>query len=803
MKKIFIFLLFLPLFVSARKFYWSSTGSDSYTTTQAQNPTTPWQTLRKLTQLTTGTNGSTVFRAGDTICFKRGDVFYGSSTDNYCGAYWWYRVGDAYFTAPSGTPDNPIVITNYGDPSLPLPNWLHARAYYPQSFWPQTSEGRGIIEFAGVHDIIIDGIQSNDFRIPEWDKANPGYSGGWIIGEWTKATSTLGSSYTDTTRRTNMVTRFTIKNCKFNNTIYGIQNFAAVDSKITYCTFTNFKSSADTAGINDIMAGAIEGLYGIRVEISHNYIRGAWAKSGRIGSCSGLGGVAFDVFRLYNSRICYNTIVDCNGMMEFGNIDSNEPQGGAQYDTIAFNKIINCEEMAYFHGSAGDVFAGTNHHMSFWNNVVISNNKDRNIGWGMGKDVFNDGQGFTLGTQQPWWFCRNPYSTWNPPNYPLRPTTTTIAGSNIVTVSSSSGIVVGTVAFIENDSLLGRNYQTVTVTNVSGNQLTLSVSATQSRTTTNIQYHLPVEDQTWSVPTNSSFSNYGGKRVTIQYAGDNTLFGSNIDTMFDMRNNIFYWTTGVQGVYDRTRFKRTYNIYCPIGSVRYPTTLGGALQDGEKIIITKIFRDTTANYPEDWDLHLVDTSYGILNSLPTPNFTVDFEGNSIVNKPSIGLYAQYNVVPIPCTFTYGQWSTCSNGLQTRPYTSTPIGCGSTPPIDSIQRACSVPCNFIYSSWSNCINGIQTRTFTSGPLGCIGTPPVDSLQRTCSSVIITSFYYNSSRRSIYINSNTSGNMVINNVLGSTVKTSRYSANGDWVSVRNLPSGSYVATTYNQSILFIKQ
>ena len=47
------------------------------------------------------------------------------------------------------------------------------------------------------------------------------------------------------------------------------------------------------------------------------------------------------------------------------------------------------------------------------------------------------------------------------------------------------------------------------------------------------------------------------------------------------------------------------------------------------------------------------------------------------------------------------------------------------------------------------------------------------------------------------------MVIKNILGSTVKTSRYSANGDWVSVRNLPSGSYVATTYGQSILFIKQ
>ena len=184
MKKILLILSFITttLIANARKFYFSSTGSDSYTTTQAQSTNTPWQTLRKLTSLTTGTNGQSVFRAGDTICFKRGDVFYGSSTDNYCGAYWW-NDGGTYFTAPSGVPGNPIVITNYGDISLPLPNWLHARAYYPQSFWPYTREGRGIIEFAGVHDIVIDGVQSNDFRIAETDKTNPGYSGGWIIGE--------------------------------------------------------------------------------------------------------------------------------------------------------------------------------------------------------------------------------------------------------------------------------------------------------------------------------------------------------------------------------------------------------------------------------------------------------------------------------------------------------------------------------------------------------------------------------------------------------------------------------------------
>ena len=71
-------LLFALTTTYARKFYFSSTGNDNYTTTQAQNQATPWLSLRKLTSLTTGTNGPTVFRAGDSICFKRGDVFYGN-----------------------------------------------------------------------------------------------------------------------------------------------------------------------------------------------------------------------------------------------------------------------------------------------------------------------------------------------------------------------------------------------------------------------------------------------------------------------------------------------------------------------------------------------------------------------------------------------------------------------------------------------------------------------------------------------------------------------------------------------------
>jgi len=95
------------------------------------------------------------------------------------------------------------------------------------------------------------------------------------------------------------------------------------------------------------------------------------------------------------------------------------------------------------------------------------------------------------------------------------------------------------------------------------------------------------------------------------------------------------------------------------------------------------------------------------------------------------LTANQFVAPTPCTFTYGAWTTCSNGTQTRTYTASPAGCTGTPPADSITRTCNVACTFTYGTWTTCSNGTQTRTYTTSPAGCIGTPPADSITRTCS------------------------------------------------------------------------
>ena len=100
-RKAFI-LLGIGLIISVntwgRNFYFSTiSGDDSRSTTQAQSPSTPWKTISKLNSFF----GSLL--PGDSILFKRGEVFYGSIVVN-----------------KSGTASLPIVIGAYGSGVKPV-----------------------------------------------------------------------------------------------------------------------------------------------------------------------------------------------------------------------------------------------------------------------------------------------------------------------------------------------------------------------------------------------------------------------------------------------------------------------------------------------------------------------------------------------------------------------------------------------------------------------------------------------------------------------------------------------------------
>ena len=97
-----LILLGIGLLISVnslgRNFYFSTnTGDDSRSMTQAQSPSTPWKTISKLNSFFSS------LLPGDSVLFKRGEVFYGS-----------------IYLTKSGTASQPIVIGAYGTGVKPV-----------------------------------------------------------------------------------------------------------------------------------------------------------------------------------------------------------------------------------------------------------------------------------------------------------------------------------------------------------------------------------------------------------------------------------------------------------------------------------------------------------------------------------------------------------------------------------------------------------------------------------------------------------------------------------------------------------
>lgn len=377
-----IFLLLLLPFVSfGRKFYFSSsTGNDSRTLAQAQNPATPWQTLVRLENFGAGYYSTGVFpnkaAAGDTFLFKRGDVF-ANGNDDYGSVKWWgggYGSGTGY-NCPSGTPSAPIVFTYYGDPNADLPNLL-----FPL---PATtaSKFRHVLCFANVKNIVIDGLQFYDTRFPVNDKRTSAYCAQGIQA---------GQFGFDAEGVPGEVDSITIKNCIFSNIGYGIFSVGS-NIRILNNHFSNFKANGDTIGINDIGADALLPT-GKKYLIQGNYISGSWAYANPNSSSGGLlGGGLESINDFDSSLIIQNIFIDNSGGMEFGQNEGT--QYGPNDDTFSYNLFINNGKVIYVN-TVGSVFSCSAARIRFWNNAIIDNNKCRFTGPGFGGDAMNDGQTF-------------------------------------------------------------------------------------------------------------------------------------------------------------------------------------------------------------------------------------------------------------------------------------------------------------------------------------------------------------------------------------------------------------------------
>jgi hypothetical protein len=139
-------LLFFHQADAGNNYYFSSsTGDDTRTNIQARNPATPWKTISKLNSYFSS------LTAGDSVLFKKGDVFTGTITPTL-----------------SGTLTNPIIISSYGSGAKPIID-----GFQTISGW--TNEGSGIYSKAVTVQSIPNMVTVNGINTPLGRYPNTGY----------------------------------------------------------------------------------------------------------------------------------------------------------------------------------------------------------------------------------------------------------------------------------------------------------------------------------------------------------------------------------------------------------------------------------------------------------------------------------------------------------------------------------------------------------------------------------------------------------------------------------------------------
>ena len=112
----------------------SSTGNDDYNSTQAQNPATPWRTITKV-------NAYTGLVAGDSVLFKRGEIFDGNIVINKSGSSSLPITYSAY-----GAGDKPII-----NGFTTLTNWTLVSTGVYQTSCTSCATGLNMVTVNGIN----------------------------------------------------------------------------------------------------------------------------------------------------------------------------------------------------------------------------------------------------------------------------------------------------------------------------------------------------------------------------------------------------------------------------------------------------------------------------------------------------------------------------------------------------------------------------------------------------------------------------------------------------------------------------
>jgi len=251
---------------------------------------------------------------GDTVFFKKNESFTGT-----------LRI------IRGGNPAHPIVYTHYGVGALP-------------EFSNHTSD---VINLYNVQHVIIDGITIVDHTISKIEHS--------ITAKISYAINVDKSTYC------------TIRNCDISLVGIGISVTEGSDFTIIQGNHihnlrmvrntTVAVNSNDDYGANPVVIGSSNN------KVFNNYFEGCWANSYDYGYDGG----AIELFgnEMNGNEFMYNTALNCNGFLEVGSSDF----GYAKNNVVAYNKIINCGIIGYYHSTSS--YKVNVQNLQYYNNTVV------------------------------------------------------------------------------------------------------------------------------------------------------------------------------------------------------------------------------------------------------------------------------------------------------------------------------------------------------------------------------------------------------------------------------------------------
>jgi hypothetical protein len=324
MKKLLTCLfLVLSITANARKFYVSELGNDTYTTTQAQNPETPWKTLSKVQ------SSLSSFTSGDSILFKRGDKFAGSIN----------------IQSKTG-----MFFGSYGLGAKPL-------------FWGNGATISALFRVRTCTSMVFRGLSVSDTTISPTDRTVQAKIQNVFVIE---ASST----------------GVTVKDITMDRIGYGVYiTSTSPGQTVDSCDIGNLRMIRNTpTSVNpdDDYGGVPIQVSGRNNTITNNYFHDCYAVSYDYGYDGG--GIEFfeEGSVIENNIIAYNTFYDCNGTFEFGSNNDGVANNLIQNNKIYYNKIINSSSLTYINNN-GQYKTKVNN-LQFYNNIIIQNVASRTGG---------------------------------------------------------------------------------------------------------------------------------------------------------------------------------------------------------------------------------------------------------------------------------------------------------------------------------------------------------------------------------------------------------------------------------------